>query len=208
VEFTGFSEQAFAFFEQVQANPTWDFVQARRENWERHVHVPMEALLDALAPEFGGDGYAYHLHRDPRLWSHQVGIISVSDTIGYRTVLSLEGLLVQGGWTRSSPGQVERYRRAVDQGDSGATLDDVLSSIRASGCPIGGIQLATRPMGWPADHPRVELLRYRTLSASQWVSPAALSHSGCADAVAAAWRDCRPLISWLSEHVGPRQPAR
>ncbi|MBK8074230.1 MAG: DUF2461 family protein [Kineosporiaceae bacterium] len=61
----------------------------------------------------------------------------------------------------------------------------------------------TRPRGVPADHARVELLRHRSLTAGcrhgepDWLAgPAAL------DRVRADWWTMRPLVDWLSTHVG------
>jgi uncharacterized protein (DUF2461 family) len=205
MEFTGFCDQAFSFYEQVAANPTWDFVWSRQQDWEDYVHVPMEALLEGLGAEFGRNAHAYYLHKDPRLWSAQMGIISVADTIGYRVMLSLDGLRAQAGWIRSSADQLERYRRRAAAQDSGRALAAAIARARQAGFTIEGSRLATHPRGWPADHPRVELLRYRTLGASKMISPDVVSGPECLDAVSSAWREVRPLVAWLSRHVGPRQ---
>jgi uncharacterized protein (DUF2461 family) len=207
VNFGGFGTGAFAYFERVEAQPSWAAVQLLREDWDQHVHAPMEALLDQLGAEFGRDGYAYHLHRDPYLWSHQVGIISLADTIGYRLVLSLQGLVAAGGWMRSSPDQVQRYRQSVASDLTGREAQSLVAQAQARGFAIEGQQLARAPRGWPADHPRIELLRHRTLFASRQV-PARHLATGprCAEAVAGALRQLHPLTAWLAEHVGPRQP--
>jgi len=83
VAFDGFGDGAFSFFEKVAARPSWDYVVSLRPEWEHEVHLPMEQLRDRLGDEFGRDLYAFNLHRDPYLWSHQVGGLSVTDTIVY-----------------------------------------------------------------------------------------------------------------------------
>lgn len=206
MDFGGFGAGAFAYFEQVQAQPTWGAVQSLRGDWDRYVHAPMEALLDRLGEEFGRDAYAYHLHRDPYLWSHQVGIITLADTIGYRLVLSLDGLAAEGGWKRSSPDQVQRYREAIISDRTGPQAQSLVERARQRGFAIEGSQLTRGPRGWPADHPRMDLLRYRTLLASRQVPARHLSSGpACAQAVTAALRDLRPLTTWFAEHVGPRK---
>ena len=208
VPFNGFGDAAFEFFEQVQSRPSWPAVQSLSGSWERHVHAPMEALLDRLGPEFGRDAYAYHLHRDPYLWSHQVGIITVADTIGYRLVLSLEGLTAHAGWMRSSADQVQRYREAVAS-EAGQQAEKLLVRMQEHGFTVEGQQLARAPRGWPADHPRIDLLRYRTLYASRQIPADELaSGAACTRATAAALRQVRPLADWLAEYVGPRQDTR
>jgi hypothetical protein len=104
----------------------------------------MEALLDGLGPEFGRDAYAYHLHRDPYLWSHQVGIVAVADTIGYPLVLSLEGMLAQAGWMRSSVDQVQRYRQAIASG-AGQQPANLLARAQEHGLVIEGQRLSRAP---------------------------------------------------------------
>ena len=205
MDFTGFGDEAFEFFEQVQANASWPAVQQLHDSWERHVHAPMEALLDHLGEDFGRDAYAYHLHRDPYLWSHQVGIITAADTIGYRLELSLEGLVARAGWMRSSPDQVQRYREAVAS-ETGQRAAILVARLRQHGFMIEGQRLARPPRGWPSDHPRIDLLRHRTLFASRWI-PAQVLASGpdCTTAAAATLRHLGPLTGWLAEHVGPRQ---
>jgi Conserved hypothetical protein (DUF2461) len=201
--FGGFPPAAFDFFERVQPDLPWSTVHGWQEEWSAAVHEPMEALLAALAPEFG-DGYAWHLHRDPWLWRHQVAGVASCDTIGLRLVLSVAGLQAAGGWARSDSAQVARYRAALRAGAPGAELAAIVAQLRAGGFAIDGHRLARGPAGFGPDHPRLELARYRTLTASAWVDPLALSGPGCLPAVAACWGALLPLIRWLTTCVGPR----
>jgi uncharacterized protein (DUF2461 family) len=204
VEFNGFPEQAFAFFEAVEPDVDWSFVRERRQDWERFVHEPMEALLEALAPEFG-DGYAYHLHRDPWLWRHQIGVVAIADTIALQAELSMEGLRLDGGWLRSSNDQVVRYREAVDDEVEGADLGRILQQLLADGFAVAGETLKTGPRGILANHPRIGLLRQRSLIASRWAPPDTVATPLCEDEVRAGWRALRPLTEWFAHHVGPRR---
>lgn len=51
--FRGFPENAFAFFEAVTADTTWETASAHQELDERAVRGPMVALAAELEPEFG-----------------------------------------------------------------------------------------------------------------------------------------------------------
>lgn len=207
MRFGGFGPRAFAYFEKAQAAPSWEAIQSLREDWDRYVHAPMEALLDELGEEFGRDAYAYHLHRDRYLWLHQVGIITMADTIGYCLVLSVEGLTAYGGWRRSSPDQVQRYREAIAADRTGPTAQRLVARLRRLGFAVEGERLIRSPRGWPADHSRMDLLRHRTLYASRQI-PARDLASGpdCTQTIAATLGELRPLTTWLAEHVGPRHP--
>jgi uncharacterized protein (DUF2461 family) len=201
--FSGFPDGAFRYFEKVQPEVSLSFVEELRPEWERCVHMPMEALLVDLSGEFG-DGYAWHLHRNPWLWRHQVATIDVADTIGYRLELSIEGLHGSGGWMLSDPGQVARYRAAVGSAADVGSLPAILEDLRGRGFEIGGDLLKTAPRGTALDHPRIDLLRHRTMSAGRWIDPSILATADCADHVRAALGELRELVGWFVTHVGPR----
>lgn len=202
MSFGGFGEETFRFFEQVEQQPSWDYVSSLRPEWESHVHLPMEQLLEALRPEFGSDVHAYNLHRDPYLCSHQVGLVSIAPSIALRVVLSVEGLVAEGVWFRSSREQVGRFRRAVADETSGPALARIVGELQRSSFLVDGRHLASRPRGWAANHPRLELAWYTTLLASRQIGPEVLgSGPECLAAVSATWRELVPLISWLVENL-------
>jgi hypothetical protein len=102
------------------------------------------------------------------------------------------------------PDQVSRYRAAADAAASGDVLVGVVETLRRKGFQIGGETLATRPKGIAADHPRLELLRHKSLIA--WRdrgSPAWMSTGSVVRYVRDDWRAIRPMAEWIGEHVGP-----
>ena len=67
----------------------------------------------------------------------------------------------------------------------------------------GNDALKTAPKGYPRDHPRVELLRYRGLVAmKQWPVAAWLGTSAARTRIVEVFRAARPLCEWLDENVG------
>jgi Conserved hypothetical protein (DUF2461). len=68
----------------------------------------------------------------------------------------------------------------------------------------------TRPRGVDPEHPRLELMRHKSLYGwRSWPPDDVLHESGALDRVVAAWRSLRPLADWLADHVGPSdQPRR
>ena len=107
---------------------------------------------------------------------------------------------------RMAPDQVTRYREAVDDDRSGAELEKVVSAVRDTGYTVEGDTLKTKPRGYPADHPRIELLRHRSLVAwTDFGAPDWLATPAAADRVAAAWRDMLPMYDWLETNVGPSE---
>ena len=88
----------------------------------------------------------------------------------------------------------------------GAALDGIVSRLERDGLSVGGDQLKTRPRGIAADHPRLGLLRYRSLTASRdWPPGPEVSGRQALDAIRQAWQQLIPLCAWLGEHVGGPQ---
>ena len=190
MSFNGFPEEQQAFFAAVTADTTWETVTARADQHRRAIQAPMRELVCELEGEFG-PAKVYKLHRSPRYWVEQWAYVSVVDTIAYGVSLSLDGLWVEGGWLRSSSDQVARYRAAVDR-----ELETTVASLRALGYELLGERLKR------ADS---ELLAYRSLVAGRSLGAGEwLATNEPVRRVRAEWRNLRPLVSWLAEHVGPR----
>jgi uncharacterized protein (DUF2461 family) len=125
---------------------------------------------------------------------------------GLYAQVSADGMLASGGFHSHAPDQVERYRQAVDAKRSGAALAAIVSRLERDGLSVGGDQLKTRSRGIAADHPRLDLLRYRSLTASRdWRAGPAVSGRQALDAIRQAWQQLIPLCAWLGEHVGGPQ---
>ena len=67
-----------------------------------------------------------------------------------------------------------------------------------------GEQLKSRPRGFDLDHPRIDLLRYKSLYAwRNWPPDDALHTPTVRDRVRKVWQQLGPLTVWLDAHVGP-----
>ncbi len=126
--------------------------------------------------------------------------------MGFYLQIGPEGLTTGGGYHHHASDQLARYRAAVDEESSGSQLEQLVDALRVTGFQIGGDQLKTRPKGVGEDHPRLELLRHKSLVA--WRDhgmPPWLSRPAVLEKVRADWRAIRPLGEWLASHVGPTQ---
>ena len=67
--------------------------------------------------------------------------------------------------------------------------------------------LKTAPRGYPKDHPRIELLRHKSLVGGRRMAPgrAGIPTAGALDHVRSTWEGCSPLIAWLDANVGPSE---
>ena len=109
--------------------------------------------------------------------------------------------MVAGGWYAPGGDQLRRYREAVD-GPAGVELERILRTLPRA-FVIEGNQLATRPRGVDPDHPRLDLLRTRRLTAARTypVEPW-LNTRKAFTTVRRDWRSIRPLLEWLADRVG------
>ncbi|MGL5930924.1 MAG: DUF2461 family protein, partial [Dermatophilaceae bacterium] len=114
-------------------------------------------------------------------------------------------------------GMLARLRAAVDDGTTGAALQNIVQTLVGSGAgmpdgtgmaggpawALGGDRLATRPRGVPADHPRLELMRHRRLVVRRsHGEPDWLDTPDVVEQVRSDWREVRPLVAWLVAHAG------
>jgi uncharacterized protein (DUF2461 family) len=135
---------------------------------------------------------------------YKTEIYAMFDRGGYVN-FSAAGLTAALGYYVMSAAQLDRYRRAVDSETEGNELARVVDRLRAGGIEAGGAQaLKSAPRGYPKDHPRTELLRYKGLICWQhWPVAPWLHTAEAKDRVAGFLRTAAPLHHWLDRNVGP-----
>jgi len=85
---------------------------------------------------------------------------------------------------------------------TGRALRRVLTKLERGGFDVGGDRLKTSPRGYDADHPRIELLRHRTLVVGRSYGFEPVIHTPeVADVVREDWQALRPLVRWLTRAV-------
>ncbi|MEU4194170.1 DUF2461 family protein [Kribbella sp. NPDC026611] len=157
------------------------------------------ADADPVYEDFSVWGYGEVLLQ---AWQRQSAIVRLARNVELGVRFDLDGLEVGLAWWYAPSSQIERYRAAVAAPGPGRRLVAVLRALERSGFTISG-DLLKRPLrGFPADHPRSELLRHKSLIASRplgcddWIhTPSAATH------VLTAFTQLRPLTRWLLEHV-------
>ncbi len=209
--FAGFGERLVDFYDGLAADNSKAYWSDHKTVYQADVREPMELLLAALEPEFG-TGKIFRPYRDVRFSADKTPYKThCGATVGpYYVQVGADGVLVAGGYYQMTGDQVRRFRVAVDEERRGEDLRKRLAGVQRQGLTVDGDKLKTRPRGMPEDHPRLDLLRHRSLYAwrrrpgeDTMLSPA------LAQEVAANWRALAPLTEWLADHVGPSdQPRR
>lgn len=204
--FRGWKADALEFYEGLEADNTRTYWQRNREVYDREVLAPMQALLEELEPEFGASRI-FRPYRDVRFSADKVPYkTNIGAMIGRGYVqLAADGLSAGCGMWEMAPDQLERYRATVDAERSGAALVSVVADARAKGLEVmGRSELKTAPRGYPKDHPRIELLRFKGLVTwRSWGAGAWLGTKTAKTRVVTFLRESRPLEAWLAEQVGP-----
>jgi uncharacterized protein (TIGR02453 family) len=204
--FRGWPAEALEFFEGLEADNSKTYWLRNKDVYDTLVRAPMEELLSELAPEWG-EGRIFRPYRDIRFspdkspYKTHMGAV-IGD--GY-VQLTAEGLGTGCGMWEMAPDQLERYRAAVAEDRSGGELAALVSKARAAGLEATGHEvLKTAPRGYPKDHPRIELLRYKGLITwREWPAGAWLGTRRAKDRVVEFLRASKPISQWLRTHVGP-----
>jgi uncharacterized protein (TIGR02453 family) len=210
--FAGFGERLVDFYDGLAADNSKAYWTDHRAEYEEHVRAPMAALLAELEPEFG-EGKIFRPYRDLRFSPNKTPYKTHCGAIvgGCHYVqVDANGVMVAGGYYRMASDQVQRYRVAVDDERRGEDLRRRLDALTEAGFTIAGDVMASRPRGVDPGHPRLDLLRHRSLYARiSWPGDDLMLRPELLEHVAARWRQLTPLIEWLADHVGPSErPSR
>jgi uncharacterized protein (TIGR02453 family) len=206
VTFSGIPVAALDFYEDLEADNSKLFWTAHKHIYEESVRAPMLALAESLGQEFGA-AKLFRPYRDVRFArdktpykTHQ-GVWFPESSMYLH--VSAAGLFVAGGYWDTSSAQVDRLRRSVADDIAGRALERTLATARRKNLTIGGQQITRVPPGYPKDHPRAELLRFKSLTGSREVGcPDWLATPRAKTEIAKLWRAISPVVAWLDTHVG------
>ncbi|WP_330228494.1 DUF2461 domain-containing protein [Nocardia sp. NBC_00508] len=207
--FAGFPLIGLDFYEDLEADNSKAFWTANKETYERAVKQPMTALVADLEPAFGS-AKIFRPYRDVRFAKDkspyktaQGAVVRAAPGVGWYVQIGAAGLYIGGGFYQGSPDQLTQLRATIDDDVRGPELAAILGKLAEAGFAIGGEKLKTKPKGYDADHPRIDLLRHKSLTCGkEFGAPAWLETPRAAKEVRAAWETMRPLIEWLAAVVG------
>lgn len=208
--FEGIPIAAFRFYAELEENNNREWWLEHKTTYDVEVKGPLTALLSELEPKFG-PAKIFRPNRDIRFsqdkspYKTAQGAFAASqEGVGFYLQISADGLLIGGGYHSHTPAQLARFRAAVDAPDSGLALQGIVDAVAAAGFAVEGETLKTVPRGFDKEHPRAELLKHKSLSASVEVGqPDWLSTPAARDEIAARWEELRPLVEWVGEHAAP-----
>jgi uncharacterized protein (TIGR02453 family) len=200
--------EALAFLRELEDNNDRDWFKANRGRYDDYLVAPGRALTERLSHL--GDARFFRPYNDARFHARppikeQLGIaIGYGASGGFYVELSLDGLLVGAGLHHPSSDQLQRFRAAIDDGRRATGFERALTKAEAADLELIAPELKRAPRGYPLDHPRIDRLRLKHLTLyhrhplGDWLHTPAAS-----ERVAAQLDAARPLVAWLTKHVGP-----
>ena len=210
--FEGFSPGVSRWFKGLEADNSREYFAAHRDFFDDSIRDQMEALLDELSIRFGGEAKLFRQNRDIRFSADKspyktntYGVIYGSDTClaGLYASISAGGLVAGSGYHGMARDQLDRYRDAVADDKLGGELTRRVAKAEKAGLELWGQSLATAPRGYPRDHPRIVLLRRKSLALGATLKAGrGVSRSDGLRFVAGTWRTASSVTGWLDEHVG------
>ncbi|MFB6719114.1 DUF2461 domain-containing protein [Kribbella sp. NPDC056345] len=206
--FTGFPAAALDFYDDLEMDNSKTYWTANKHVYEESVRAPMAALLAELEAEFG-KAKLFRPYRDVRFAkdktpykTHQGAFIDLAPATGWYVEVSAPGVRVAAGFYEANSERLARVRTAIDDDRRGKQLEGLLADLTADGWTVGGDRLKTSPRGYDAEHPRIELLRHKSLTVTKSYGFEPVIHTPeLADAVRADWKATQPLLTWLIDNT-------
>ena len=207
--FTGFGKGAIAFYDDLAANNSREWWLANKKRYEDEVRRPMEELLEDVSGEFG-EAKLFRPNRDTRFskdktpYKTNIAAVIHLDAGGSVYVsLGAEGLHLGGGAYHPERPQLARLREAIADDRTGKELERIVADLRKAKATVTAHDaVKTAPRGYPADHPRIDLLRLGGIVGMFEHKPAAwLFTAKAKDRVVDGWRKLQPLNDWLARNV-------
>lgn len=205
--FKGWPIEAIEFFERLEDDNTKAFWSEHKHVYDEAVKAPMEALLSELAPRFG-EGKIFRPYRDVRFSKDKTPYktnIAATMAQGAYVSLSADGLFAGTGYYMMDKDQLARFRSAIDDDTTGRRLERTIAKLERAGLEVAAHDhLKTAPRGYPADHPRIELLRMKGCIASRsWDVDGWFDTPEPKDRIVEFLATAKPLVTWLDRNVGP-----
>ena len=206
--FAGFPVAALDFYDDLEVDNTRAYWEKHKDVYTESVKAPMAALCAALAPEFG-EAKVFRPYRDVRFAkdktpykTHQGAFVPAGPATGWYVEVSARGVRTGAGFYEASSPRLAAIRAGIDDDLRGAELERLLAGLEAEGWDVGGDRLKTTPRGYSADHPRIGLLRHRSMTVGRSHGFEPVVHTPeLLDVVRDDWRALRPFVEWVARNA-------
>jgi uncharacterized protein (TIGR02453 family) len=206
--FAGFPVAALDFYDDLEMENTKSFWTAHKHVYDSAVKAPMSALVAALEPEFG-QAKIFRPYRDVRFAkdktpykTHQGAYVAKGPATGWYVQVGPAGVRVGVGFYDATSARLSAIREAIVDNGSGRRLRRILNTLVKQGWELGGETLKTAPRGYDADHPRIDLLRHKSMTLGRSYGFEPVIHTAeLLELVRSDWRAGRPFVEWVTSHA-------
>jgi uncharacterized protein (TIGR02453 family) len=222
MDFDGFSSYTQKFYHDLGVNNTKPWFEEHQGRYEREIREPAERFIVALGARLrehyptirfdtrrNGAGSLMRIHRDIRFspdkrpYKTNMGIIfwlgegKKTEVPGFYFHIGTDQIFFYGGQHIFPKDTLERYRAAAAD-KAGVKLQKILDGLAEQGLPCFEEPAFKRvPRGYPADHPRAELLRYAGMGAARLLPPEAILSPSLVESCAQDALRMKDLTAWL-----------
>ena len=224
-DFSGFPQEGLRFLSELNDNNNREWFEAHKDAYRDHILAPAQDLvfalgerLKALSPGIAydtatnGSGSILRIYRDIRFSQDKTpynpyvrlvfweGRRKKMENPSFFLRVGPDGVDVYAGIHVFQKPVLAAYRDAVVDDPLGPELEATIAAVKGAGAyTVGGEHYKTVPRGYPADHPRADLLRYNGLWAhtTDPADPAAIVTPDLVEVCLEHCRNMAPLHRWL-----------
>jgi uncharacterized protein (TIGR02453 family) len=220
--FPGFPAATMTFLQDLEANNDRAWFGAHRDTYETAYVGAAEAFVAAVEPaleELAGApviAKTLRIYRDVRFAKDKSPYNSYlriafsaraaggrnGPMSGYFFGLEPQGAHVGAGVFELAGHTLDRYREAAADDRDGAGLASVMAALRADGLRIDEPALKRVPAPYPADHPRADLLRRKSITAWREITDRrVIEGPDLVGEVLATFAKLKPLNRWIADAI-------
>jgi uncharacterized protein (DUF2461 family) len=186
--FSGFPIEALTFLKRLKKNNNRPWFQKRKQEYEEVVKFPMQCLVSSLASELSSEmpeiefnprRAVFRIYRDVRFSKNKAP---------YKTNIAAV----------PSGDQLKAIRNGIVSDADGFLAIVRDRKFRKEFGGLQGERLQKAPLGYPADHPMIEHLRYKQFFVGKELDERACLKPAFLRTVAASFRTGLPLVRWLA----------
>jgi uncharacterized protein (TIGR02453 family) len=221
--FDGFPADALDFYAQVKQNNDRDWFAENKARFKSQVQEPGQDFVVAFGTaaqalssgirfdtSLNGSGSMMRIYRDVRFskdkspyktyqgFGFWEGKSKKEPSSGIYLGFSDDGGAMHVGLHMFSKEYLSAYRDAVDDQREGEALAAALNKAKKQGYTIHGEQLKKVPRGYDAEHPRGDLLKYKSLYVNaENIGPEIWSSSKLVPTLTKHFKALLPVHNWL-----------
>jgi uncharacterized protein (TIGR02453 family) len=225
--FSGFPQAGLDFLAQLAENNNRPWFETHKATYQRALLEPALDFVSGLGSKLqtldsdihfdrrtDGGGSLMRIYRDTRFSGDKSPYKTRISGLFWRGVKKMgspafgfqiepDGMGLMAGMFEFGSELLPVYRAAVDGEKSGQELATAVASVRESGpYEIGGEHYKRVPAGFPAAHPRGDLLRHNGLYTFLPMIPASqIQDAGLVDIAFEHCQKMAPIYHWLVKHI-------